>query len=76
MRLLIVGATGALGRTIVANVLARDHDVTALVRDLATDRLSDGVGCVGGDVLRPASLEPAAYGRDAVIRSLGTPKSP
>ena len=73
LRLLVVGATGNLGRAVVAGALARGHDVVALVRDLATAGLPDGVHTVRGDVLDPASLEPAVSGRDAVICALGTP---
>ena len=73
MRLLVVGATGDLGRAVVANALARGHDVTALVRDLTRAELPDEVRSVPGDVLDPVSLEAAARDRDAVICALGTP---
>ena len=73
MRLLIVGATGALGRAVVAKAVARRHDVTALVRDVATAELPDQIRCVRGDVLDPATLEPAARDSEAVIFALGTP---
>ena len=73
MRLLIVGATGALGRAVVGSALVRGHDVTALVRDLAKAELPDQVWCVRGDVLDPATLEPAARHRDVVICALDTP---
>ena len=73
MRLLVVGATGNLGRAVVASALARSHDVAALVRDVATAGLPDRVHTVRGDVLDSASLEPAVSGRDAVICALGTP---
>jgi len=35
MRLLVVGATGSLGRLAVAEAAQRGHNVTALVRDPA-----------------------------------------
>jgi len=65
MRLLVVGATGALGRLIVAEAISRGHEVTALVRDRARANLPEPVVTVRGDVLDPASTGPAVEGRDA-----------
>jgi len=53
--------------------VARVHDVTALVRDVAAAELPDQVRCLRGDVLDPATLEPAVRSREAVICALGTP---
>lgn len=72
MKLLIVGATGGLGRVTVDEALRRGHEVSALVRNPAAD-LPEPVLRVRADVLDPASLEPAVNGRDAVICMLGTP---
>jgi len=73
MRLLVVGATGSLGRLAVAEAAQRGHDVTALVRDPARANLPEPVVKVRGDVLDPVSLGPAVEGRDAVLCALGTP---
>ncbi len=73
MRLLVVGATGGLGRVIVAEAVRRGHDVSALVRDPAAADLPEPVLKVHGDVLDPASLGAAVAGRDGVICVLGTP---
>ena len=73
MKLLIVGATGALGRVTVDTAVRRGHDVSALVRDPATANLPEPVLMVHGNVLDPASLEAAVAGRDAVLCVLGTP---
>lgn len=73
MKLLIVGATGGLGRATVAEAVRRGHDVSALVRDPAAADLPEPVARVRGDVLDPASLVAAVSGRDAVICALGTP---
>src|SRR5262249_10843353 len=73
MRLLIVGATGGLGRATVAEAVRRGHDVSALVRDPAAADLPEPVLKVHGDVLDPASLVAAGTGRDAVICALGAP---
>ena len=73
MKLLVVGATGGLGRAVVAEAVRRGHDVSALVRDPAAADLPQPVLLTRGDVLDPASLEAAVSGRDTVICALGTP---
>jgi putative NADH-flavin reductase len=73
MRLLVIGATGSLGRLAVAEAARRGHDVTALVRDPARANLPEPVVTARGDVLDPATLDPAFAGNDAVICALGTP---
>src|SRR5258708_2594476 len=73
MRLLVVGATGGLGRLAVAEAAQRRSEVTALVRDPARSNLPDSVLTVRGDILDPVSLDPAVEDRDAVICALGTP---
>src|ERR1039458_6340379 len=73
MRLLVVGATGGLGRLAVAEALSRGHEVTALMRDAARGGLPEQVNMARGDVLDPASLGSAVEGQDAVVSALGTP---
>ncbi len=73
MRLLVVGATGGLGRAVVDSALARGHDVSALVRNPQTADLPAEVRNLQGDVLDRVSLERAVDGRDAVLCVLGTP---
>jgi uncharacterized protein YbjT (DUF2867 family) len=73
VKLLIVGATGGLGRVTVDEAVRRGHDVSALMRDPAAADLPELVIKVKGDVLNPASLEAAVDGRDAVVCLLGTP---
>jgi uncharacterized protein YbjT (DUF2867 family) len=72
VKILIVGATGGLGRDVVADALTRGHETAALVRDPAAAALPDAVELVVGDVLDPSSLVRAAHGRHAVICALGT----
>lgn len=74
-QILIVGATGATGRLIVREALARGHDVTALVRSADKAR-GLGAKLIIGDVTDEATLRAAVRGRDAVISALGTPASP
>jgi putative NADH-flavin reductase len=73
MRLLVVGATGSLGRLAVAEAISRGHEVTALVRDPGRANLPEPVVTVRGDVLDPASMGPAVEGQNAVVCALGTP---
>jgi uncharacterized protein YbjT (DUF2867 family) len=73
LRLLVVGATGGLGRDFVAEALAGGHETAALVRDPARAALPAEVEIAQGDVLDGASLTGPLEGRDAVICAMGTP---
>ncbi len=71
-KVLIVGATGGTGRHLLEQALARDYEVTALVRRpgalaLAHPRLR----VVPGDVMDPVAVEEAVRGQDAVLCALG-----
>lgn len=46
MKLLVVGATGGLGRVVVADAVERGHEVSALVRDPARSNLPEAVRTV------------------------------
>ncbi|MFF7180066.1 NAD(P)H-binding protein [Streptomyces sp. NPDC008121] len=58
---LVTGATGTVGRHVVAELLARGHTVRALTRDAAKARavLPAAVGIVVGDLADPDSLTDA-----------------
>lgn len=73
-RVLIVGATGSIGRPAVAAALRQGFEVRALVRnqDRAHRLLPDGVELVVGDLTRPATLVPAVDGIDAVVLTHGS----
>ncbi|MFD7462107.1 MULTISPECIES: NmrA family NAD(P)-binding protein [unclassified Streptomyces] len=60
--ILVTGATGTVGRQVVAELLARGHAVRALTRDAATADLPSGVEVVQGDLTEPDSLVPALEG--------------
>ncbi|MFE7215588.1 NAD(P)H-binding protein [Streptomyces sp. NPDC001698] len=60
--ILVTGATGTVGRQVVAELLARGHAVRALTRDAARADLPAGVEVVQGDLSEPASLAPALEG--------------
>ncbi|CAL9497965.1 NAD(P)H azoreductase [Streptomyces sp. enrichment culture] len=61
-KILVTGATGTVGRQVVAELLARGHMVRALTRDAAAADLPAGVEVVQGDLTEPDSLVPALEG--------------
>ena len=67
MDVLVAGGTGFIGTNLVAELLARDHDVTVLARDPDDADLPAGVESVAGDVTAYDSIESAVAGHDAVV---------
>ncbi|MBG9388881.1 NAD-dependent epimerase/dehydratase family protein [Caenimonas aquaedulcis] len=77
MKLLVTGATGFVGRHAVARLLARGHEVTALVRDPARVRehpWEKRVHLVTGEIEAPR-LAPGLTGHDALVH-LAWPQLP
>ncbi len=72
MNLLAFGATGSVGRQVVAQALEQGHAVTAFVRDPAKLDIADPqLQVFEGDVLDPSAVEAAMHGHDAVLCALG-----
>lgn len=70
LNVLVIGATGSVGRLVVAEALAKGHKVRALVRNLSrADRLP-GVDIAVGDVTKPDTLRQALDDIDAVVLSV------
>uniref|UniRef100_A0A7S2ZMD3 NADH:ubiquinone oxidoreductase intermediate-associated protein 30 domain-containing protein n=1 Tax=Rhodosorus marinus TaxID=101924 RepID=A0A7S2ZMD3_9RHOD len=70
---LVVGATGEVGRVIVRKLLLRGYQVRVLVRNLFTETLDLlGTGCsyVMGDITDPYALMEAVSGVDKVVCSV------
>jgi nucleoside-diphosphate-sugar epimerase len=67
MRFAILGATGVLGRPVVARLLERGHKVVAVVRDPAKLATHPLLHAVPGDILDPATLGAPLAECDAVL---------
>ncbi|WP_027660812.1 SDR family oxidoreductase [Salinispora fenicalii] len=64
---LVTGATGNVGRRVVARLIAAGHDVRAIVRDPSRAELPAGVAAVTADLADPATLRPHLDGIRAVF---------
>lgn len=73
-RVLITGATGYLGRALVPALLARGHQVRALVRAGSEKKLPPGVAAVTGDPLAAGDVMAALGDADTVVHLVGVPK--
>jgi len=62
MTILVTGASGTIGRTVVEQLVQRGAAVRALVRDPAKANFPEGVEVVQGDLLDPDSLRGAFRG--------------
>jgi putative NADH-flavin reductase len=74
VKLLVIGASGGIGREVVRFGVARGLSITALVRSpekLAS--LGAAVRIVAGDPLDARDVSEAAAGHDAVVSCLGAP---
>ena len=66
-RVLVIGATGNVGRQVVAQLLAADVQIRALVRHPDTAALPPEVEVVPGDLTRPDTLDRCLDGIDTVF---------
>lgn len=72
LTVLVVGATGSIGRLVVAQALRQGHAVRALVRSLDGARgLPQEAQRVVGDLTQPSTLASAVEGIDAVVFTHG-----
>jgi uncharacterized protein YbjT (DUF2867 family) len=71
-KVLVVGATGSIGRLVVDEALRQGHEVRALVRDpRRAGTLPAGVRRSVGDLTRPDTLVAAVDGIDAIVFAHG-----
>ena len=73
MQVLVIGATGFLGRRVVAELIARHHQVRCLVHSPGRERLLDvrDVDIHYGNVLDAESLRQAMYDVQSVVHLVG-----
>jgi nucleoside-diphosphate-sugar epimerase len=71
LKVALTGATGFVGRKVVAELLANKHAVTALVRDMAAADLPDAVWLVNGDLQNDLTLDDLTNKSDVVIHVAG-----
>jgi len=72
MNVLILGATGSVGRHLVPQALAHGHEVTTLVRNPAKlETHHERLRVLQGDALDASAADGAVQGQDAVIMALG-----
>lgn len=77
LRILVVGATGGTGRATVEELVGQGHRVTAFSRRAdPLAEISERVTAFNGDATKPADLDEAVPGHDAVIVTLGIAESP
>lgn len=70
---LVVGATGSIGRHVVAEAIREGYAVRALVRDASKARtLEPGAQAVIGDLTRPETLAAAVEGINAIVFTHGS----
>ena len=69
--ILVTGATGNVGRPLVADLLADGARVRALTRNPAAAGFPPGVTVTGGDYAAPGILAEAVRGADAVFVNIG-----
>jgi nucleoside-diphosphate-sugar epimerase len=68
MKVLVTGATGFIGRALIASLVEAGHEVTAFVRPTSSRAgLPESVQFSEGEMLNEASLKSAVQGQDAVI---------
>jgi uncharacterized protein YbjT (DUF2867 family) len=65
--IVVTGATGNVGRTLVQRLSAAGHAVTAVARHVQDTDVPAGVRAVAADLAEPAGLDPALQGAKALF---------
>src|SRR6185295_971823 len=69
MKILVLGASGGVGRHVVRLALEQGHDLTVVMR--RADNMDARVKVIIDDVLRPGCFDVHVGGHDLVLSSLG-----
>jgi putative NADH-flavin reductase len=76
MKILLLGANGAVGQLALDDLLKANHEVKAMVRDAsAMQRKHPRLTVVQGEPTNAADLEKLLAGQDAVLSTLGARKN-
>ncbi|MEH2288401.1 NAD(P)-dependent oxidoreductase [Nostoc sp.] len=70
MKVLVIGAAGKTGRTVVEQAVAAGHQVTAFVHKAEEYDVSD-VRVIEGDATDSVAIDAAVVGQDAVVDTIG-----
>jgi putative NADH-flavin reductase len=73
VRIVVIGASGGTGRLVVEQSLARDNEITALVRDASRLTGLTPTSVIEGDARSDDAVKAALEGADAVISVLSIP---
>jgi uncharacterized protein YbjT (DUF2867 family) len=71
VKVLVIGAAGKSGRTVVEQALAAGHDVTAFVHKAEGYSPASNVRLIEGDARDRSAMDSAMVGQGAVIDTLG-----
>lgn len=72
-QVLVTGATGYIGSRLIPPLLARGHQVRALVREASQSRVPAGAVAAVGDALNATSIAAHLRPGDTVVHLVGTP---
>jgi uncharacterized protein len=77
VKIVVIGATGNIGRRVVKEALSRGHEVTGVVRDPAAVEAPDPrVRLVKGDATRSDDVARVIRGADAVVSAISPRPNP
>ena len=76
MKVIVIGATGQVGRLAVRHLLDKGHHVTGFARKPDKLKIADpALTLVAGDAMNSQDVQSAIEGHDAVVVTLGSGKS-
>lgn len=76
MKIALIGASGYVGAKVLNEALDRNHEVTAIVTDVAKVTARDGLNVQAADATEIGSLAPILIGHDVVISAYNPGRDP